>query len=98
MGDDSPRLQGGGFWNDAGVSSHTVRSFHAQKRARLKTTSVSHGTANVWYASAFTQGSLPWNLQTLLSCQCAKELLTHSFERTQKWKVFLRLRAAHLSS
>ncbi len=21
--DDSPRLQAGGFWNDAGVSSHT---------------------------------------------------------------------------
>jgi hypothetical protein len=54
--------------------------------------------ADVWYASAFTQGSLPWNLQTLLSWKSAKELLTHSFERRQKGKVFLRLRAARLSS
>ncbi len=26
-GDDSPRLQGGGFWNDAAVSSHSLKSF-----------------------------------------------------------------------
>jgi hypothetical protein len=25
--DDSPRLQGGGFWNDAAVSSHSLKSF-----------------------------------------------------------------------
>ena len=43
-GDDSPWLQARGFWNDTGVSSHTVRSVHAQKRDKLKATSVSHGT------------------------------------------------------
>ena len=31
------------------------------------------GTPNGWFASAFTQGSLPWNRQTLLGCQCALE-------------------------
>jgi len=56
------------------------------------------GSANVWYACAFTQGSLPWNLQTRLSWKSAKELLMHSFERRQQWKVFLRLPAAHRSS
>src|SRR6202049_2198925 len=30
--DDSPRRQAGGFWNDAGVSSHTGSSVHAHKR------------------------------------------------------------------
>jgi hypothetical protein len=58
--DDSPRLQGGGFWNDAGVSSHTVRSVHAQKRAMLKTTSVSHGTT-LQHGRVFTHGPSPWN-------------------------------------
>ena len=29
------------------------------------------GTPNMWFASAFTQGRLPWNWQTLLGCQCA---------------------------
>jgi uncharacterized membrane protein YphA (DoxX/SURF4 family) len=42
--DDSPRLQAGGFWNDAGVSSHATRSLHAQKRDTLKAPSVAHGT------------------------------------------------------
>ena len=42
--DDSPRLQAGGFWNDAGVSSHTIRSVHAHERAELKTTHALHGT------------------------------------------------------
>jgi hypothetical protein len=30
--DNSLRLQAEGFWNDAGISSHTNRSVHAQKR------------------------------------------------------------------
>ena len=37
--DDSPRLQAGGFWIDAGVSSHTDRSFHAHERDKLKNNS-----------------------------------------------------------
>ncbi len=87
LSDDSPRLQGGGFWNDSGVSSHTNRSVQPHERAVAHNiTHVSAGTANVWYANAFTQGSLPWNLQTLLSWKSAKELLMHSFERRQKWK------------
>ncbi len=39
------------------------------------TTGLMAGTHNGWYASAFTQGSLPWNLETLLGCQCANELV-----------------------
>jgi hypothetical protein len=58
--DDSPRLKGGSFWNDAGVSSHTVRSVHAQKRAMLTTTSVSHGTT-LEHGRVFTHGPAPWN-------------------------------------
>jgi hypothetical protein len=46
--------------NDAGVSSHTVRSVHAQQRATLKTTSVSHGTT-LEYGRVFTHGPSPWN-------------------------------------
>jgi hypothetical protein len=75
-----------------------IARFMHTSETKLTATCVSHGTANVWDARAFTQGSLPWNLQTRLSCQCAKELLLHSFVRRQKWKVLLRLRAAHLSS
>ena len=31
------------------------------------------GTPNAWYVTAFTHGNdLPWNAQTVLSCQCAK--------------------------
>jgi hypothetical protein len=42
--DDSSWLQAMGFWNDAGVSSHTLRSVHAHERDKLKATHVSHGT------------------------------------------------------
>ena len=42
--------------------------------------------ADVWDARAFTQGSLPWNLQARLSCQCAKELPMYSFAPLAKRK------------
>jgi hypothetical protein len=42
--DDSPRLQGGGFWNDSGVSSHTVVRFIHTSETQLKATGVSYGT------------------------------------------------------
>jgi len=96
--DDSPRLKPGASGMTLVCRPTPFVRFMHTSETKLTATCVAHGTANVWYASAFTQGSLPWNLQTLLSCQCAKELLIHSFERTQKWKVFLRLRAARLSS
>ncbi len=50
----------GGFWNDAGVSSHTDRSVHAQKRDTLKATSVSHGTTDE-LGSIFTPVPAPGN-------------------------------------
>ena len=53
--DDSLRLQAEGFWNDTGVSSYTVRSVHAHRRALLHPC-VSHGTLAHWYASVFTDG------------------------------------------
>jgi hypothetical protein len=87
-----------GFWIDTGMSSHTVVRFNHRSETSSKQLLSWLAPADVWYARAFTQGSLPWNLQTRLSCQCAKELPIHSFERTHKWKVFLRLRAARLSS
>src|SRR6266566_4141744 len=37
-GDDSPRLQAGGFWNDSAMSSHVNISGHAHQRDKLKTT------------------------------------------------------------
>jgi hypothetical protein len=60
-----------GFWNDAGVSSHTVRSVHSQEWALL-TDSCIEWHIKRWVTRAFTQGSLPWNRQTLFSCSCAK--------------------------
>jgi hypothetical protein len=59
-GDDSLRLQAEGFWNDAGVSSHTIRSVHAQQRDKLKTTTVSHGTT-LEHSSIFTSDPTPEN-------------------------------------
>src|SRR5215471_21650947 len=59
LSDDSPRLQGGGFWNDAGVSSHTDRSVHAQERDKLKATPVSHGTMDQ-NGSVFTHDPSSW--------------------------------------
>ncbi len=58
--DDSSRLQAGGFWNDAGVSSHTIRSVHARQRAKLIATGVSHGTI-LQHSRVFTHGPTPWN-------------------------------------
>ena len=49
-----------GFWNDSGVSSHTTRSVHAQKRDKLKATSVSHGTCDE-LGSIFTHDPVSWN-------------------------------------
>jgi hypothetical protein len=60
LSDDSLRLQAEGFWNDAGVSSHTVRSVHTHQRALLKTTDVSYGTI-VERGSIFTPGPVPEN-------------------------------------
>jgi hypothetical protein len=58
--DDSLRLQAEGFWNDAGVSSHTIRSVHAQQRDELKTTPVSHGMT-LEHGSIFTSDPTPEN-------------------------------------
>jgi len=49
-----------GFWNDVGVSSHTIRSVHAQQRDKLKTTTVSHGTT-LEHSSIFTSDPTPEN-------------------------------------
>jgi hypothetical protein len=49
-----------GFWNDAGVSSHTTRSVHAQQRDKLKTTPVSHGTTSE-HGSIFPSDPTPEN-------------------------------------
>jgi hypothetical protein len=51
-----------------------VRCNHTERPVGSRL-SVLAGTHNGWYASAFTQGSLPWNLETLLGCQCANELV-----------------------
>jgi hypothetical protein len=58
--DDSPWLQARSFWNDTGVSSHTVRSVHAHERDKLKATHVSHGTMYE-HGRVFTHGPAPWN-------------------------------------
>jgi len=56
----TPRLQGKGFWNDPGVSSHTVRSVHTHQRAKLRATDVSYGTS-VEHGLVFPHGPAPWN-------------------------------------
>jgi hypothetical protein len=58
--DDSSWLQAGGFWNDAGVSSHTIRSVHARQRAKLTATGISHGTI-LQHGRVFTHVPTPWN-------------------------------------
>ncbi len=60
LSDDSLRLQAEGFWNDAGVSSHTTRSVHPHQRALLKATDVSDGTA-LEHGSIFTHSPVLWN-------------------------------------
>jgi hypothetical protein len=59
--DDSPRLQGGGARRLTLVCRPTpfVRGV-AQKRARLKTTSVSHGTT-LEHGRVFTHSPTLWN-------------------------------------
>ena len=73
--DDSLRLQAEGFWNDAGVSSHTARSVHAHERDKLKATHVSHGTRDIGTLVLLTYGNdLPTNAKTLFYCSCTEEL------------------------
>ena len=76
--DDSLRLQAEGFWNDAGVSSHTVCSVSSTQAGvtHRPVDRMAHRT--VRFARAFTRGSFPRNPQTLLGCQCAREQVYHS--------------------
>src|SRR2546421_8197455 len=60
ISDDSPCLQGRGFWIDAGVSSHTIRSVHTHQRAKLRATDVLYGTI-VERGRVFPHGPAPWN-------------------------------------
>jgi hypothetical protein len=98
FGDDSLRLQAEGFWNDAGVSSHTVRSVHTHQRALLKTTDVSYGT--ILDAVAFlplalcqrTRRNAIW-LKT-----CIQRTISLFLHRVQKTEIVSRLRAARLTS
>ena len=100
IGDDSPQLQAGGFLNDMAVSSHGDSSVQPHERAVARKQLMSRlARTDVWHVRAFTQANgLAWNLQTQFSCQCAKELLQYSFRQAKKRSVFLRLRAARLSS
>ena len=60
LGDDSLRLQAEGFWNDAGVSSHTTRSVHAHERdLAASATHALHGTRNGAHGSVFTRCPRP---------------------------------------
>jgi len=54
------------------VSSHTNRSVHAQKRGKLKATSVSHGTA-FELGSIFTPGPGPENPPKCYSVENVQE-------------------------
>src|SRR5258708_33820968 len=56
-----------------------VRFNHMSELSLLKQLMYRLARADVWDARAFTQGSLPWNLQTQLGPQWAKELFVHSF-------------------
>ncbi len=58
-GDDSLRLQAEGFWNDTGVSSHTVVRFMPMSEQSSK--QLMHRMARCENGSVFTQGTLPWN-------------------------------------
>jgi hypothetical protein len=63
-----------------------VRFNHMSELSLLQQLMYRLARADVWGARAFTQGSLPWNLQTRFGCQCALELLRHSFHNRQKWQ------------
>jgi hypothetical protein len=82
--DDSLRLQAEGFWNDAGVSSHTTRSVHAHERAELKATHALHGT--IVSTVVFLPVALRHGTRTLFSWQRAKELSRHSLWSVKKRK------------
>ena len=96
ISDDSLRLQAEGFWNDAGVSSHTTRSVHAHERAELKATHALHGT--IVYTVVLLPVALRYGTRTLFSWQRAKELARHSFWSVKKRKGKDCLRAARLTS
>src|SRR6266705_6711601 len=57
--DDSLRLQAEGFWNDTGVSSHTVVRFMPMSEQSSK--QLMHHMARCENGNVFTQGTLPWN-------------------------------------
>ena len=81
--DDSLRLQAEGFWNVTGVSSHTIRSVHAQQRDTLKTTAVSHGTT-LAHGSIFTSDPTPENTAKRSSVENVQENYIHLlFERSK---------------
>ena len=85
--DDSPQLHVGGFWSDTGMSSHTVVRFNHRSETNSKQLLYRLARADVWCASAFTRGSLPRNLQTLLGCQCAKRTSGTFFLRDEKAEI-----------
>ncbi len=54
---------------------------------RYSQTHVSNGTANRWYAPAFTHGNvLPWNLQTGFDCSCTNELYKQYSRKERRCK------------
>jgi hypothetical protein len=85
MSDDSPCLQGRGFWNDAGESSHTVRSVHAQKRAMLKITSVSHSTT-LEHGRVFTHCPRRGTHQNAIQLKTCTRTVSQFFLSSEKWK------------
>ncbi len=74
LSDDSPRINAGASRSDPKAPSEPGVHCSPTERPVGSRLSALTGTLNSWFARAFTQGSLPWNLQTRLGCSCAKEL------------------------
>jgi hypothetical protein len=60
--DDSLQLQAEGFWNDTGVSSHTIRSVDAHQQALLHP-QLMYRMARLWHTVAFLPLALRRRIQ-----------------------------------
>jgi hypothetical protein len=79
------------------VSSHTNRSVHAQKRGKLKATSVWHGTV-FELGSIFTPGPVPENPPKCYAVENVQKNYLSLLFGERKVEMLFCLRAARLSS
>jgi hypothetical protein len=79
----------GGFWNDAGMSSHTDSSFQLAfaRQAQSNFCIGWHALTDGWVASAFTRGSLPRNHRNTGELEVGKrtiDLFLHTSQNPER--------------